>query len=67
MKNRFVYIIASEAKALGSGGKQLIESELCISHNTINRGIAELESPRVATKPGAIGDSEKKEEGESAA
>ena len=35
---------ASEANALGRGGKRLIERELGISHNTINRGIAELES-----------------------
>jgi transposase len=36
--------VASEAKALGRGGKRTIEKELGISHNTINRGIAELES-----------------------
>jgi len=36
--------IASEAKSLGRGGKRLIERELGISHNTINRGIAELAS-----------------------
>jgi hypothetical protein len=36
--------IASEAKALGRGGKRLIEKELGISHNTINRGIIELET-----------------------
>jgi transposase len=36
--------VASEAKALGYGGKSLIEKELGISHNTINSGIAELES-----------------------
>jgi transposase len=35
---------ASEAKCLGHGGKRLIEKELGISHNTINQGIAELES-----------------------
>jgi len=35
---------ASEANALGRGGKRLIERELGISHNTTNRGIAELES-----------------------
>ena len=35
---------ASEAKALGYGGKRLIERELGISHNTINKGIAELDS-----------------------
>jgi transposase len=39
---------ASEAKALGHGGKRLIEKELGISHNTINRGIAELESSNPA-------------------
>ena len=36
--------VASEAKALGRGGKRLIEKELGISHNTINSGIVELES-----------------------
>jgi hypothetical protein len=36
--------VASESKALGRGGKRLIEKELCISHNTINRGIVELDS-----------------------
>jgi hypothetical protein len=36
--------VASEAKSLGYGGKRLIEKELGISHNTINAGIAELES-----------------------
>jgi len=36
---------ASEAKALGRGGKRLIERELGISHNTINRGLAELSAP----------------------
>jgi len=34
--------VASEAQALGRGGKRLIEKELGVSHNTINRGIAEL-------------------------
>lgn len=34
--------VASEAKALGRGGKELIEKELGVSHNTINRGLAEL-------------------------
>jgi transposase len=34
--------VASEAKALGRGGKGMIEKELGISHNTINRGMAEL-------------------------
>ena len=32
--------VASEAKALGCGGKRLIEKELGLSHNTINKGIA---------------------------
>jgi transposase len=36
---------ASEATFLGRGGKRIIEKELGISHNTINRGISELESP----------------------
>jgi transposase len=35
---------ASESKALGRGSKRLIEKELGISHNTINKGIAELDS-----------------------
>jgi hypothetical protein len=39
---------ASEAKALGRGGKRLIERELNVSHNTINKGIAELESSNPA-------------------
>ena len=38
---------------LGRGGKRLIEKALGISHNTINQGIAELESAKVreVTKP----------------
>jgi hypothetical protein len=36
--------VASEAKAPGRGGKRLIEKELGISHNTINKGISDLES-----------------------
>jgi hypothetical protein len=32
--------VASEARALGRGGKRLIEKELGVSHNTINSGIA---------------------------
>lgn len=36
--------VASEAKALGKGGKLLIEKEWGISHNTINKGISKLES-----------------------
>ena len=46
--------VASEAKALGRGGKRLIEKELGISHNTTNRGIAELEKgvyPRNRNEP----------------
>ena len=39
--------IASEAQALGRGGKRLIEKELGISHNTINTGIAELASSKI--------------------
>jgi transposase len=34
--------VASEAQALGIGGKQFIEKELGVSHNTINKGITEL-------------------------
>jgi transposase len=34
--------VASEAQVLGRGGKQLIEKELGISHNTINKGINDL-------------------------
>jgi transposase len=44
--------VASEAKALGRGGKRLIEKELGISHNTINKGIAELESRATERKHG---------------
>jgi Rhodopirellula transposase. len=43
--------VASEAKALGRGGKRLIEKELGISHNTINKGIIELESSKSETNP----------------
>ena len=44
---------ASESKALGRGGKHLIEKALGISHNTINQGIVELESAKTGfvTKP----------------
>jgi hypothetical protein len=42
---------ASEAKALGRGGKRLIEKELGISHNTINQGIVELESANFSVVP----------------
>ena len=34
--------VASEVKAIGRGGKRLIEKELGISHNTINRGIDDM-------------------------
>jgi hypothetical protein len=45
--------VASESRALGRGGKRLIEKELGISHNTINQGIAELELVEIhgVTKP----------------
>ena len=36
--------VASESQALGRGSKRLIEKELGISHNTINKGLSELES-----------------------
>jgi len=44
---------ASESKALGRGGKRLIEKELGISHNTINQGVVELELANThgVTKP----------------
>jgi hypothetical protein len=38
---------ASESKALGRGGKRLIEKELGISHNTINQGIVELDTAKI--------------------
>jgi hypothetical protein len=44
---------ASEAQALGRGGKRLIEKELGISHNTINEGIAELEASILPCLPKA--------------
>jgi len=37
--------LASEALCLGRGGKTLLEKELDVSHNTINKGIKELQSP----------------------
>jgi transposase len=45
--------VASEANALGRGGKRLIEKELGISHNTINTGIAGLETldPAIVSNP----------------
>jgi hypothetical protein len=42
-EQRCLYV-ASEAKALGRGGKRFIEKELCISRTTINTGIADLET-----------------------
>jgi len=36
--------VASEVKALGRGGKRIIEKGLGVSHNTTNHGIAELTS-----------------------
>ena len=36
--------VASEAKALGRGGKRMIEKSLGVSHNTINQGIVELDA-----------------------
>ena len=53
--------VASECKALGRGGKRLIEKELGISHNTINAGIAELESSRMT--PPATPPSRQRKEG----
>ena len=45
--------VASEAMSLGRGGKRLIEKELGVSHNTINSGIAALETsdPVVVSNP----------------
>jgi transposase len=40
--------VSSESKALGRGGKRLIEKELGVSHNTINKGIVELESRSIS-------------------
>ena len=54
--------VASESKALGRGGKRLIEKELGISHNTINAGIAELESSKM-TPPGTFPSRQRKEGG----
>jgi len=48
---------ASEAKCLGRGGKRLIEKELGISHNTINQGIAELES----SNPAIVGNTQSRQ------
>jgi len=38
--------VASEAQALGRVGKRLIKRKLDVSHNTVNKGIAELESSK---------------------
>ena len=43
--------VASEAKSLGRGGKRFIEKELGISHNTINKGIVEMESSTLRVSP----------------
>jgi transposase len=43
--------VASEVKFMGRGAKRLIEKELGISHNTINRGLSELESSHPKVKP----------------
>jgi transposase len=45
--------VASEAAALGRGGKRFIEIELGVSHNTINRGVSDLETsdPVVVSSP----------------
>jgi hypothetical protein len=57
--------VVSEVKALGRGGKELIENELCISHNTINKGLAELESHSIPVRK-HVDASAKKEVGENA-
>ena len=54
--------VASEAKALGRGGKRLIERGLGISHNTVNKGIAELESSK-HTSVGVLPAKQRKEGG----
>jgi transposase len=43
--------VASEVKFMGRGSKRLFEKELGISHNTINRGLSELESDNQKVKP----------------
>jgi transposase len=43
--------VASEVKFMGRGSKRLVEKELGISHNTINRGLSELESVHQKVKP----------------
>lgn len=37
--------VASEALSLGRGGKAILERELGVSHNTINKGIVVLNQP----------------------
>ena len=53
--------VASEAKALGRGGKRLIEKELGVSHNTINAGISELESSKEISL--SVGSTRQRKEG----
>jgi transposase len=43
--------VASEVKFMGRGSKRLVEKELGISHNTINRGLSELESASQEVNP----------------
>lgn len=45
-RTRRIYL-ASEAKALGRGGIRKLEKLLNVSHNTINRGLKELEADSV--------------------
>lgn len=40
--------VASEVKALGRGGKRLVEKELGVSHNTINQGLAEWKNGHIS-------------------
>jgi transposase len=42
--------LASEVKGLGRGGKLLLENQLGVSHNTINKGLKELQSGKVIHK-----------------
>jgi hypothetical protein len=43
--------VASEVKFMGRGSKRLVEKELGISHNTINRGLSELECAHQEISP----------------
>ena len=43
-KRRTASLVRSLRSQVGRGGKRLIEKELGISHNTINKGISELDS-----------------------